>query len=423
MKKIIFTIIFTLVAIITFFSTTSFAKNSDVLVELGETYNAKQVKEKIWIENQKIFNANTTDLQTTIQPIHVGKSVIKIDQNSFNFFAVPRGTKHSYEFWKKETRKIAFLSVEFCENSVCLKGKISTLDEFIKIQTLMSENQASIFLKLDVNNDLKTKIKDWYNMYLRNHEITPPKILFEASPWKVSLSSKDESIKNKEAVQNVGLFTDDNKNKLEINDNVKVTVQFIEVKKSLLRNLGIEWPQSISGQISNTTFEKTESLIATLNASEASGESKIIASPNLVCRSGKEAEFWAGGEFPIRVSTSSKNRDIVWKKYGIQLRIKPLIDPLGQMSIDMSTEVSMPSTTMTIDGVPGVTTNRVSSHFDLISKRTIVVSGLIQTNSISGKNGLPFLTQIPYIGSLFSSQSFLDNQTELIILVTPQLYE
>ena len=399
------------------------AQPSEVLLEMGELYKINHISDKLWIENSKIITASASGNSVQIKSLQTGRSLIKYNGQETQIYSVPVGYKYSYEYWQKAVRKISFLSLAFCENSVCLKGKISDLKQFTTIITKMDTDKSYIFLKLDASTELQNEIEKWYTQYFRQHEITPPKIVFDSSPWKVVLSSKDDNIKNKDSTQKVGLFTEENKNKIELGDNVKVSVQFIEMKKSFMRKIGIDWPQSVSGQINQNTFEKTEDLFITINAAERFGDSKTIATPNIVCRSGKEAEFWAGGEFPFRISNSSRVHDVSWKKYGIQLKVKPIIDPLGQMSIELVAEVSAPNLATSVDGIPSIQTNKVSSHFDLTKKRTLILSGLIENSLSKSKQGLAFLSQWPVIGSLFSSQDYLDNQTDLVVLVTPELYE
>ncbi|MFN3698157.1 MAG: hypothetical protein ACK4VO_12030 [Pseudobdellovibrio sp.] len=399
------------------------SKLSEILIEIGDNYKINNIKDKLWIENYKILSATASGQNAVIKSLQVGRSTIKYNSQTFLVFSLPNGYKYSYDYWQKAVRKISNLSVDFCENSVCLKGKITSLDQFINIINRMQDDKSHIFLKLDASPVVIEQIEKWYIQYFRQHEMTPPKIVFESSPWKVALSSKDENIKNKEYTHKVGLITEENKNKIELGDNVKVSVQFVEMKKSFMRKIGIDWPQSISGQINQSNFEKSDELFLTLNAAERAGDSKTIATPNIVCRSGKEAEFWAGGEFPFRLSNSNRIREVAWKKYGIQLKVKPQIDPLGQMSIEMTAEVSTPNLANSIDGIPSIQTNKVSSHFDLTKKRTLILSGLIESSLSKNQQGLSYLTQLPIIGNLFSSRDYLDNQTDLVVLVTPELYE
>ncbi len=394
----------------------------DIMIEMGDEHMLKNVTHKLWIENPKIFSASGNGSSVTLKPLALGSSKIRIDQKELVVLSVPTGFKGSYKIWNQLARKSPQLSVAFCEQTLCLKGEIFSLDEFKQIVTIMEEKNAFLFLKLTMSEKLTAEVEKWYIQYFRNHEITPPKIIFSSVPWKAVLSSKDNSITTRNQTHQVGLFTQDNPNKIEISDNIKVSVKFVEIKKATARKLGIEWQKAIGGQLLNSKLSFDQSIDVFLNAEESSGNSKTLASPTLICRNGKEAEFFAGGEIPI-VLTKYKTREVVWKKYGVSLKIKPVVDPLSQMSIAIETEVSTPDESKAIDGVPGISSNRVSSHFDLVKSRTIVLSGLIHSGIGESATGLPYLTQIPVIGKLFSSQGFRESETEMMIFVTPEIFE
>jgi len=87
---------------------------------------------------------------------------------------------------------------------------------------------------------------------------------------------------------------------------------------------------------------------------------------------------------------SRKTHEVVWKPYGILLKIKPLADFSGRMSIALTTEISKADFDQKVDGFPGMKTNRIETHFDLLQSRTIALSGLIKHEQIEGSEGLPF---------------------------------
>ncbi len=398
-----------------------FAKDP-VLVEIGEDHLIHKVSSKIWIENAKIFSAKQVGSAILLKALQVGHSKIKIDQNFVHFYAVPASFKESYKTWQKLVQKIPYLKVSFCQNTVCLKGKILNFNDYQKIIDLMDLHKSFIYLDLKMSPKTETQVLTYINDYLRGQEIKPTKIMFKSSPWKMISATKNDPQKVAQTLLKMGLFTEENIHRLILEDNIKIEVQFIEIKKSLIRNLGIKWPEQYAAGIAGQAVDNSENLILQLNAAESSGDSKILANPTLICRSGKEAEFLAGGEIPIKIM-NYKLKDIVWKKYGIQLKFKPLIDPLGQMSIEIMAEISTPDFSNSIDGIPTLYTNKVSSHFDLIQSKTIFLSGLIQNDLQKTRTGLPYLSQIPVLGLLFSSQSYLDSQTELVIMVKPSLME
>ena len=128
----------------------------------------------------------------------------------------------------------------------------------------------------------------------------------------------------------------------------------------------------------------------------------------------------AGGEIPIQI-IKYRTQEVIWKQYGIRLRVKPVADSSGRMSISIDTEISTLDEATKVDNIPGILTNHVSSHFDLSRPQTIALSGLLKNEEGRSHNGLPYLSRIPILGGLFSSQSYKDFETELIIFVRPSI--
>jgi pilus assembly protein CpaC len=113
--------------------------------------------------------------------------------------------------------------------------------------------------------------------------------------------------------------------------------------------------------------------------------------------------------------------EVIWKKHGVILKIKPIADLSGRMSIDIETEVSMVQPRSRAEGLPSLSTNRIKTHFDLEGSRTVALSGLLKSVEGRGRSGLPILSELPILGPLFSSRDYLEERTELVFFVTPKL--
>jgi pilus assembly protein CpaC len=396
--------------------------DSSIVIEMGEDYKIKKVSDKIWIENLKTVKAEPSGSGAVLKPQSVGSCKIRIDSIIKTVSVLPPGYKSSYELWQKLSFQFPNIHVGFCDNTICLDGSINTMTEFEKLVKLMRDKNAALFLGLKINTDLKKLIEDWYAKYFRENSITPLKIVF-TNTWKVFLTAKEDFQSNKDILQKVGLHVIENKQKLEIADNVRVKIQITEVKKELTRSLGIKWPEAYDAKIMNGGSDGLNPFDLQLRSYEKNGDMKVLASPNLICRNGKSAEFFAGGEFPIVTKDTGGRQTVVWKKYGIELKIKPQIDSIGQMSIELETEISSIDKSREVNGIPAIHDHKVLSHFDLIQSKTIALSGLIKNETGTSNEGLPFLGQIPILGKLFSSEEFLENRTELVIFVTPELME
>ena len=245
---------------------------------------------------------------------------------------------------------------------------------------------------------------------------------------------------------------------------VYLDVQVVDFKKSVLRNLGINWQQAMAGpalgvvgsaidnpyyhigdltqggQISNQLvgpggaltglpnqmpfsryFGITSSLSSVINLAVQNGDAYIMANPQLSTRSGGDATFLAGGEVPIPVSSALGQTSVTYKNYGVQLNIKPVADRYGNIEASVDTEVSQIDPSVIVDGFPGFLTRKTSSVVNVKSGQTIVMSGLVQATGSNTLNKFPWLGDVPILGALFRDTNFQSSRDELVIFVTPEV--
>ena len=159
-------------------------------------------------------------------------------------------------------------------------------------------------------------------------------------------------------------------------------------------------------------------LNAQLNLLEQNGTASILAQPTLSARSGSKASFLAGGEFPYSVSNIN-GTTILFKPYGIRLDIEPRVDHNGVIRAKIMSEVSDIDTSVTTTGGPALRTRKTETEFNVQEGGTIVLSGLLKRDISTSIDKVPFLGDIPVLGALFRSKRFQNNETELVVFVTP----
>lgn len=159
-------------------------------------------------------------------------------------------------------------------------------------------------------------------------------------------------------------------------------------------------------------------LNAQLDLMEQNGTAAILAQPTLSTRSGSKASFLAGGEFPYSVSNLN-GTTIVFKPYGIRLDIEPRVDHNGVIRAKIMSEVSDIDTSISTVGGPALRTRKTETEFNVVEGGTIVLSGLLKRDSSTSLDKLPFLGDIPVLGALFRSRRYQNNETELVVFVTP----
>ncbi|HET7490937.1 MAG TPA: type II and III secretion system protein family protein [Bradyrhizobium sp.] len=243
-------------------------------------------------------------------------------------------------------------------------------------------------------------------------------------------------------------------------DQVMLKVAVAEVQRDIIKQLGIDLSASMNygtavvnfnnvtpftanngplvpaNALSATALSKgLPSVTATLRAMESAGVVHTLAEPNLTAISGESATFISGGEFPIPTGVTCQTstsgvigqcvQTVSFKKFGISLNFTPVVLTEGRISLRVMTEVSEISQENALQGgaggttIPSIKTRRAETTLEIPSGGSIAMAGLIQEQTKQAVNGLPGVDQIPVLGQLFRSQDFINNQTELMVIVTP----
>ena len=241
-------------------------------------------------------------------------------------------------------------------------------------------------------------------------------------------------------------------------DQVMLKVTLAEVQRSIIKQLGIDLSANLTygtsvvkfnnnnpfsansgplvpGNALAGSFGSTPSVQATLRAMESAGVVRTLAEPNLTAISGESATFISGGEFPIPTGVTCQTtasgglgqcvQTVSFKKFGISLNFTPVVLTEGRISLRVMTEVSEVSTENALQGgsggttIPSIKTRRAETTLEIPSGGAMAMAGLIQEQTKQAINGLPGLSQVPVLGTLFRSRDYVNNQSELMVLVTP----
>jgi pilus assembly protein CpaC len=253
---------------------------------------------------------------------------------------------------------------------------------------------------------------------------------------------------------------------------VMLEVRFAEVKRSALSQIGVSWfvgsdggklggvagggasqvpdlegdvdqlpgtllKGSITGSfgiISRTFRAFGENFNVTLDALERKGAITTLAEPTLVALSGETASFLAGGEFPVPVVQNNGGGNngnntgtftVEWKPFGVSLAFTPTVLADGVINMVVQPEVSSidPTASIVINNltIPGLQTRRAKTVVEMRDGESFAMAGLIRKDFQDTIRQVPLLGSIPIIGTLFRSNGFQNEQTELVIIVTPRL--
>jgi pilus assembly protein CpaC len=161
-----------------------------------------------------------------------------------------------------------------------------------------------------------------------------------------------------------------------------------------------------------------------IEALETKGLVRTLAEPNLTALSGQQAEFLAGGEIPIPVS-SEDGISIEYRPFGVELAFTPTVVNEDIINLNLATSVSNLDTTNAVTtggvSVPSFSTRASSTTVELRDGESFAIAGLLQDNFVDLAGQVPWLGDVPVLGSLFRSANYSRNQTELVIIVTAHL--
>jgi pilus assembly protein CpaC len=166
-----------------------------------------------------------------------------------------------------------------------------------------------------------------------------------------------------------------------------------------------------------------------LRALQTRGLFQSLAEPNLVAESGKEASFLAGGEFPIPIAQGSGANigiSVQFKEFGVRLTFTPTV--IGErVHLKVRPEVSVLdfNNAVVFSGfrIPALTTRRTETELELNNGQTFAIAGLLNNSMTQTLAKVPGIGDIPILGYLFRSKAARKDQTELVVMITPQILE
>ena len=185
---------------------------------------------------------------------------------------------------------------------------------------------------------------------------------------------------------------------------------------------------SISDALNILLFRKDINLGATIKALESKRMLETLAEPNVMAIDGKPAAFIAGGEFPVPMVQGGGLAGAVsisFREFGIRINFLPKITPRGTIQLAVAPEVSSLdySNAVTFQGytIPALATRRIQTEVELETGQSFVIAGLLDNRTTETLNKIPGLANIPLLGKLFQSRAIAKNNTELMVIVTPEI--
>lgn len=219
-------------------------------------------------------------------------------------------------------------------------------------------------------------------------------------------------------------------------DLVLIDIHFIEVGKSLGEKIGVNWDDSARFEIQNISYTidilrrapdsgqmsltGADGFGADVNLSETDSFARTLAHPRLVCKSGQEADFLAGGKVPYVVQGLGGG-SVIFKDYGISLKISPIVHQDGRISAGVLAESSKLDWANAVLGYPAISTRMVETYVTLGRGKVLTLSGLVNQSDAKDVDRMPVIGNFPILGELFKSRDFSDDDSELVIFLSAEL--
>jgi pilus assembly protein CpaC len=244
-------------------------------------------------------------------------------------------------------------------------------------------------------------------------------------------------------------------------DQVMLKVTVAEVERDVVKQLGVNLSGSLGYGTAVVNFNNTnpfsaygqslsgssisggwQNITAVLQAMEQAGVIHTLAEPNLTAISGEKATFFAGGQFPVLngyscsaattgSSVTSCQPSITFQKFGVALTFTPVVLSGGRISLNVLTDVSdlstqnaltiaQPGSSLTAT-IPSISERSAATTVEIPSGGSLAMAGMLQNVTRHNINGFPGLMELPILGPLFKSNDYINQRTELMILVTPYI--
>jgi len=191
---------------------------------------------------------------------------------------------------------------------------------------------------------------------------------------------------------------------------------------------GTQSTYSFSDALNIFLFRPDINLGATIKALQSKGLLEMLAEPNVLAINGKQASFVAGGEFPFPMLQGGAGVGAVtvaFREFGVRINFLPVVTPRGTIRLQVAPEVSSLdyANGVTFQGftIPALNTRRIQTEVELDSGQSFLIAGLLDNRTTQTLNKIPGIGDIPLLGKLFQSKSITRNNSELLVMITPEV--
>lgn len=386
----------------------SFDAKADIVLKLGQIRPLNKTPSSVLIGSKKIIEIKSGQIIAK----KVGETTLS---SAKHFEKVNVLSVDDYQLWQK----LKHNSIEI-ENGKILFTGVLNLETYLKLESIARNSHGRLNLKSSVPKNERGFLEKQWRSKIPQYEQNSIAFLWEPY-FQIQVSptiNQTQLLKRFSGLEPPMIkFIQ----KFESQPLIQTLVVMAEINRTEAHSIGISWPSTTDINLV-PKITGPDVLLASINALEASGHGKVLAKPILICKSGSEAEFLAGGEFPIRI-ISRRTHEIQWKQHGILLKVKPIVGLNNQINLVINSEISLLDKANAVEGIPALKTNRVRSEINVPSGQTLALSGLLREDFGTDRSGLFGFASLPILGALFRSENFLKSRSELVVFIIPKIKE
>ncbi len=335
-------------------------------------------------------------------------------------------------------RDIEGIEIRSVGDRVVIDGEIFTRSDFDRIKKVEEIYTTEVVVLARMSSSITRLIATEINRSLQKNGYTD--VIAEGMGDKIFLEGvviSDKDLGTIEAL--TGAYFDNYVNLVKIGGKTEklilIDIHFVEIGKRFLEKLGFTWDDLAKFSLSNLSYvsdfmknagaveirEITNFGVA-VEMLETRAIARSLANPRLVCKSGEEAKFVAGGEIATPIVLMDRML-IKYKDYGIILELSPIAHRDGRVSTYIKAENSTLDFSTQVLDIPGFKTRRVETHVTLDKDNILVLSGLVNHSDAKDIDNLPIIGKFPIIGEFFKSRQLSDDNTELVIFMTARILD
>ncbi len=222
---------------------------------------------------------------------------------------------------------------------------------------------------------------------------------------------------------------------VELNDTLNFGVNaYLQARGDTSKGTTLTTGSLEDGTLTANTFAfvgNSRQIIGQIEALKNKTKVKVLEAPSILALDGTYAEFNVGAEYPFPTnsylsSVGGTATGVQYRQTGVTLMVQPRISASGNVTMDITQEVSSPGVAVPIginESAPSFPKAVITNTFYVKDGDTVAIAGLIRNSDDNGRRGIPFLSEIPVLGSLFGTTTRTQKRTELVILITPHVIQ